>query len=1440
MLLSSPARLWRAHAWSVFTLLGILNFGCLANPMALPSVGSHELRILSPTVLELSLVTTKDPDPATVTTWNFVGPNYSLSLPAVSEFQVLANGSPIAVTEVGFRRRPLYAPLKTRDLRIGNSIFLRLAVPLTSGQSVVVRNPSGNVWNETLIFESVADPRRFNPAIHVNQVGYLPNFSKKAMVGYYLGSMGELAVPTATFHLLDAASGAVRFTGPLTSRRDIGYTYSPTPYQAVLEADFSAFTAPGEYLLQVPGMGVSHRFQIHEGTAAVFARSIALGLYHQRCGTNNTQPFTRHEHGVCHAAPAEVPTAANTAVNATLAGVSYDYADNPLHTASQLNSVDASLYPFVNRGPIDVSGGHHDAGDYSKYTINSAGLIHHLVFAADAFPGVAALDNLGLPESGDGKSDLLQEAKWEADFLAKMQDADGGFYFLVYPRDRRYEDNVLPDSGDPQVVFPKTTAVTAAAVAALAEIASSPTFKAQFPAEAAAYLEKARRGWAFLSAAISTYGKNGSYQKITHYGNEFMHDDELAWAAAALYVATGEAAFHTKLKEWYDPSDANTRRWSWWRLFEGYGCAARTYAFAARTRRLSPRALDRQYLAKCEAEIIAAGDDIARFAQQSAYGTSFPDLNKAYRSAGWYFSTERAFDLAAAEQLAPNPKHLDGLISNMNYEGGCNPVNIPYITGLGWRAWRDIVHQYAQNDYQALPPAGIPLGNVQAGFAYLENYRQSLGQLCYPPDGAASAPYPFYDRWGDSFNTTTEFVVVDQSRSLATYAFLLAKTAHASIPYTRVASSISGIPSSIPADQNITASFAAPGTDLTGARITWEARDQQPFIGERFTFAPKNPGTQWIEAEALLPDGRRLISKTNFTASFSLSLPPNDFQSAPLILTPDLVALYHADGSLSDSSGNNGALVLAGNARLDDLNLGWMAARSGQALRFDDLGDKATVNIPAELICDPNTAEISVEAMVFVESYQGWNRSSAKLLTLERSWEASLSWFEDTYSGPHLRGGNILDCTGPHLAAAMPVGKWHHLQMIASSTGYAFRINGALIASATGGGLTGWNGGSATLELGNFSGWIDEIAIRRKSATISAPALTAPAPATNFQARALSASQMALTWSDAANNEQGYRIYRSTDDVTFNECATAKSNTTACTIGSLAANTRYSFAIKSFNAAGESPDAVATGRTLSIAPPVPTGLKATIQTNAVALTWNPVAGAVAYNVKRSPYPAGPFTTIASNLTATAYSDAPPVRGVIYYYTVTSRNNSTESPNCPAVPAGLQSATANVRLLGVNGTRKGTWIGSVGLEGYLLAGDAQQLPSYASVNLLGKSDWIWEYNTADLRALQRPSATSRLAACWYSPTSFDVELRFTDGLPHKVSLHTIDWDRAGRYHQMDVIDGVTGQVLHICSFGNTTGEGVYLEYQLQGHVKIRYTRKGGPNAVVSGIFFDRAN
>ena len=1066
------------------------------NPLALDRVGDRRLTVLTPTVLELTYITTKQPDPAPVTEWNFVGGDFTPQLPALSIFVVEVNGQTVPIIGVGFKRRPIYAPLKKRDLRIGNYLYLQLATNLREGDHVTVKNPAGDLWPATdNAYAAVVDPLRLNPALHVNQVGYAPQDTKKAMVGFYLGSMGELTISATSFSVIDAASKAPVFTGTLTARKDVGYIYTPTPYQQVFEADFSALQTQGEYLLQVPGMGVSYAFLVHPGVTATFARTYALGLYHQRCGRENALPFTLHEHRVCHVAPASVPDMTFTEVNSQLASMTYDYANDARHTAPQLMDVNSSLYPFVNTGTVDVSRGHHDAGDYSKYTINSAGLIHHLVFAADAL-GAGDLDNLGLPESSNGKSDLLQEAKWEADFLSRMQDADGGFYFLVYPRTRAYEDNVLPDQGDPQVVFPKTTAATAAAVGALAEIASSPRFKQQYPAEAAAFLAKARSGWDFLMRAIATYGKDGSYQKITHYGNEFMHDDELAWAAAAMFAATGDPQYHSALMQFFpNPNDPNTQRWWWWRLFEGYGAAVRAYAFAVRSGRLNAAQVDAAYLAKCEAELLAAGNDIERFARQNAYGTSFPDPSKVFQTAGWYFSSERAFELATAHRLQASQAYLDAIVSNLGYEAGCNPVNVTFVTGLGWKRWRDVVHQYAQNDTRVLPPGGIPLGNITGGFIWLENYKNELGDLCFPSNGASVAPYPFYDRWGDSFNTRAEFVVVDQARAIATAAFMLARTGDNTSQSQGTVGTISGLPGTIPVGQPVTATLAAPGVDFTHARITWEASGQEPFTGPSFTFSPNAPGDQWVEAEVLLADGRRVFARGNFGASFGSSEPPNVFQSAPQTVTAEMAALYHLDGTLTDATGKNATLTLAGNAKLDALNLGWMQNRSGAGLRVLDLGDRATVTIAGNTLFQNGvTTEITLEAMIYVQAYKGYNKGHASLVSLEMSWNASLQFKEDMYSGTHISGGTQFDFTGAALTAAMPLHKWHHLSITINSSGYSTRVNGNRVASASSSELAGWNNGNAVLELGNFEGWIDEVIIRSRSGPISDPPVTTENP----------------------------------------------------------------------------------------------------------------------------------------------------------------------------------------------------------------------------------------------------------------------------------------------------------------------------------------------------------
>jgi len=852
--------------------------------LQLPQVGDNALHILTPTLLELNLITSKAADPAPVTNWNLVNASSQFVAPTRSALAVTVNGQAASILSIGFKRRPVYAPMSNYDLRVGDSLYVELAAPIADNQTVQVVNTDGTLWSSNVQFVATANPLRYNPAIHVNQEGYLPNYAKQAMVGYYAGSLGEAPIPTSEgFILVDANTGAQVFQGTLSARPDQGWEYSPAPYQQVYQADFSSFSAPGQYRLVVPGMGASMPFRIDEGIGMCFARAYALGLYHQRCGANLGLPYTRFAHAPCHVAPVSVPMPASSFGFSWTTIANYGLtinANNPPQIAPFLTSPENDLFPYINQSAMDVSGGHHDAGDYSKYTINSASLVHYLMFEVDSMAGIASLDNLGIAESGDGISDVMQEAKWESDYLAKLQDADGGFYFLTYPVDREYESNVTPEDGDPQVVWPKTMSVTAAATAALAQCASSPLFKKTYPATAALYLQKAQLGWKFLTNALAKYGYNknstyqamqdGAYQKITAYGDNFADNDELAWAACEMFLATGDQNAHKMLLSWFNPSDPATWRWGWWHMSESYGSCIRSYAFAVQSGRVaSASQLNATFLAACTNEIATAGNNVLEWSQQSAYGTAFPSATKAVQSAGWYFSADQAFDMMVAYQLNPNTNYITALVENMNYEGGCNPVNVSYIAGLGWKRQHGIVSQWELNDIRGLPPSGIPIGNIQSDFGYLWDYAGELEDLSFPSDGATTAPYPFYDRWGDSWNVDTEMVVLNQARGLGALAFLAAQTSLAAQPWQAVQAQIN-VPSGVtPVGSNVTVSLQAPGSglDLTTARITWEANGQQPAFGQTFTFAPRDNGPQWVEAEAQFPDGRRVFASNNFTAN---------------------------------------------------------------------------------------------------------------------------------------------------------------------------------------------------------------------------------------------------------------------------------------------------------------------------------------------------------------------------------------------------------------------------------------------------------------------------------------------------------------------------------------------------------------------------------------------
>jgi hypothetical protein len=150
--------------------------------------------------------------------------------------------------------------------------------------------------------------------------------------------------------------------------------------------------------------------------------------------------------------------------------------------------------------------------------------------------------------------------------------------------------------------------------------------------------------------------------------------------------------------------------------------------------------------------------------------------------------------------------------------------------------------------------------------------------------------------------------------------------------------------------------------------------------------------------------------------------------------------------------------------------------------------------------------------------------------------------------------------------------------------------------------------------------------------------------------------------------------------------------------------------------------------------------------------------------------------------------------------------------------------------------QGRWIGSYGAQGYDVVGGPASLPSYATITASGESSWTWAANTTDSRALQVPGSAGGIAACWYSDSSFSVDVNLTDGRQHNLALYFLDWESNARAEQVQITDAATGLVLStqsISSFQN----GLYLDYAVSGRIIITITRTAGANAVLSGLFLD---
>lgn len=325
--------------------------------------------------------------------------------------------------------------------------------------------------------------------VNLNQVGFLPESRKTAVV-----RSREIE---SEYQILNE-KGEVVCKGSLT-----GPVKAEAADELVYQADFSEFNTPGTYTLKVSNGDESFPFTISNDVYDELLKVSFLFLYKQRCGMEIDEAVAGEvAHPVCHNTPALI------------------YGTNEY---------------------IDVSGGWHDAGDYGRYVVPGATTVADLLLTYEDFPKLWEKDDIGIPESGNGIPDILDEARYELDWMLKMQDpATGGVYHKVSCRD--FPEFVMPEEEtDELVVSPVSLTATAdfAAVMAMASSVYEP-FDKEFAVKA---LEVSKKAWDYLEANPKARSFKNPSEILTGEYPDSEDLDERYWAAAELLKITGEQKY---------------------------------------------------------------------------------------------------------------------------------------------------------------------------------------------------------------------------------------------------------------------------------------------------------------------------------------------------------------------------------------------------------------------------------------------------------------------------------------------------------------------------------------------------------------------------------------------------------------------------------------------------------------------------------------------------------------------------------------------------------------------------------------------------------------------------------------------------------------------------------------------------------------------------------
>ncbi len=511
------------------------------------------------------------------------------------------------------------------------------------------------------------------PKVAVNQVGYLPGLSKVAVV--------ESSAKEPLAWVVKNRYGETVLEGQTT-------VVGPDEYSgnSVHHIDFSALTKPGDGYVIAVGEDESYPFDVGPDVYSKLKYDALAYFYHNRSGIEIAMPYAGGEQWTRPAGhlPDKAPCAKDLGCDYTL----------------------------------DVTKGWYDAGDHGKYVVNGGisawtvqnqyERLEHLGKSAGDF----ADGKMQIPENSNGAPDILDEARWEVEFLMAMQAPPGSQYEGMVHHKMHDEGwtaiGIRPDQ-DPlkRTLRPVSTAATLNMAAAAAQASRLwAKFDKAFSKKALAAAEKAY-------AAAKQHPEIYADPKDNNNGGGPYDDgyvvDEFYWAAAELFITTGDKKYrrdfernphHTRFKQSDNKASIMT-----WQTVDALGAISLATV---------PSKLGKKATAAVRRRLVETADLYLENVKGQGYRTPYAGNGGKYEWGSNSFVATNAMVLALAYDFTKKEEYRAAVAASMNYILGTNPLGQSYVSGYGDKPLKNPHHRFwakqARSDFPEAPPGALSGG----------------------------------------------------------------------------------------------------------------------------------------------------------------------------------------------------------------------------------------------------------------------------------------------------------------------------------------------------------------------------------------------------------------------------------------------------------------------------------------------------------------------------------------------------------------------------------------------------------------------------------------------------------------------------------------------------------------------------------------------------------